>query len=157
MRGNPERLYKTTDHKWINFPEYIRTLVDQLMSSYQVEDHRIKYSIDMPEIVFDVNIVIPLGLIVNELVSNALKHAFPDGADGELRLAMNTRDDECILSVKDNGIGFPADLDIYDTETLGMIIVSSLVKQIKGQVETISKGGTEFLITFREEGLSKDT
>jgi PAS domain S-box-containing protein len=146
-----ERLYRSADLKNVNFSEYIRTLATQLFSSYEATGERVKLSINVPDMSVDVNTMIPCGLIMNELVSNALKHAFPGERDGRLKIEVFHEGGMYTLSVKDNGVGVPPDLDIHSTRTLGMQIINSLTRQLGGTVELVREGGTEFRITFREK------
>jgi PAS domain S-box-containing protein len=150
-----ERLYKTDDLSTVNFGEYIRSLATQLFRSYRINPSLVKLIIDVPDLGVDVNTMIPCGLILNELVSNACKYAFPDDRKGELSVMLDKRDDEYSLIVKDDGAGLPENLDIYNTESLGMQIVTALVKQIKGKLEVDKEGGTKFSVSFREKPIEQ--
>jgi two-component sensor histidine kinase len=151
-----EALYRTEDFRSIDASQYIRKLADKLFDSYRIGPSRIGLNIDVPSAVIDIDTMIPCGLIVNELVSNSLKHAFPDNMEGELFIGLyKTINDEFTLIVKDNGIGMPADLDIYKTVSLGMQIVTGLIKQIKGSLDVSREGGTEFKITFTHKNFRK--
>jgi Signal transduction histidine kinase len=97
----------------------------------------------------DVDPAIHCGLIINELVSNSLKHAFPRGKRGEIQIALSSDTDKKLtLVVGDNGIGFPKDLDFQNTESLGLQVVVTLVKKLKGTIELDRSSGTEFKIVF---------
>ena len=97
----------------------------------------------------DVNIGIPCGLIVNELVSNSFKHAFPDGREGAITVGIKKGSDgNNILSVADNGIGFPESIDFRKTATLGMQLINVLTRQMHGTITLEKNGGTAFIITF---------
>jgi PAS domain S-box-containing protein len=150
-----ERLYKTEDLSTINFGEYIRSLATQLFHSYKIDPSLVKLVINIPDLSVDVNTMIPCGLILNELVSNACKYAFPDDRKGELNIMLDKRDDEYSLTVKDDGVGLPENLDIYKTESLGMRIVTSLVSQINGKLSVDKEGGTKFSIKFKEKPFSQ--
>ena len=106
-----ERLYQSTDLKNIDFGEYIQTLAMELFRTYQIDPGCIKLNLNVEDLKLDINVAIPLGLIVNELVSNSMKHAFPDDKSGEIKIDFHILDDSYLLMVSDNGIGFPADLD----------------------------------------------
>ena len=96
-----------------------------------------------------IDTAVPCGLILNELVSNALKHAFPDGRAGEIRVELTADDERRVaLTVGDNGVGFPGDLDWRSTTSLGLQLVHTLVGQLEGSVEMHSNGGTKFKIQF---------
>lgn len=145
-----ERLYQTTDLKKIDFGDYIRTLSKELFRTYAGDFGLIDLKINVEDIFLDINAAIPLGLIVNELVTNSLTHAFPDGMRGEISVDFNTKEDHYEFSVKDNGIGFPYDLDFQKTASLGLQIVNSLTEQIFGEIELNRSHGTEFKITFKD-------
>lgn len=99
-------------------------------------------------IYLDLNTAIPCGLIVNELVSNAIKHGFPDGGQGEIKIDFKKIDDRYFLSVSNNGVRFPKDLDINNCTTLGLELISSLSKQLKGRLSLTREGITEFKLEF---------
>jgi two-component sensor histidine kinase len=104
-----EKLYQSEDMARIDFAGYIRTLIANLFHTFSVYD--IKLNVDVKDVFLDVNTGIPCGLIINELVSNSLKHAFHDGRKGEIQVGLyKEKDGEFTLNVRDNGTGFPADL-----------------------------------------------
>lgn len=150
-----ERLYRSDDMKKINFGEYIETLSNDLYHTYVLDPSRIKLNLDVEDAKIDINTSVPLGLIVNELVSNCMKHAFPNGMGGEINISFKKIDDHFLLDVKDNGIGFPEDLDYENTDSLGLQLVRMLVGQIDGEIELKNENGTEFKITFKEMYESK--
>ncbi len=145
-----ERLYQTTDLKRIDFGDYIRTLSQELFRTYAGDFGLIDLKINVEDIFLDINTAIPLGLIVNELITNSLTHAFPDGMKGEINVDFQRTDDHYEFTVKDNGIGFPYDLDFQKTASLGLQIVNSLTEQIFGEIELNRSHGTEFKITFKD-------
>ena len=146
-----EKLYQFTDLGKIDVAEYIRELAADLSSSYGVKTDGIKLETHVREVLLTINTAIPCGLITNELVSNSLKHAFPDAKKGKIRIDLFLDSDYMFtLIVSDNGVGFPKDLDFRNTETLGLQLVMTLVKQLKGTIELDRSGGTEFKITFAE-------
>jgi len=146
-----ERLYQSSDLSRIEFSQYLRNLTTHLFHSYQVDVSRVQLKIEADEVHLNINTAIPCGLIVNELVSNALKHGFPEGRSGELDIDLRrVAGDGYILRVKDDGVGFPEGLDFRKTETLGMQIISTLVEQIDGRLELSRKKGTAFQLEFNE-------
>jgi PAS domain S-box-containing protein len=146
-----ERLYQSSDLSRIEFSQYLRNLATHLFHSYQVDASRVQLRIEAEEVHLNVNTAIPCGLIVNELVSNALKHGFPEGRSGELDIDLRrVAGDGYVLRVKDDGVGFPEGLDFRKTETLGMQIVSTLVSQIDASIDLVRDKGTEFTIHFQE-------
>ena len=160
-----EKLYSSDDLKRINFGEYIRTLTTDLFHTYVTDPGLIKLDIDVDDVMLDINTAVPLGLIVNELVSNSMKHAFPglyraefadnagtgkDEVMDEINVNFKPERDYFVLIVKDNGIGFPEELDFKNTDSLGLRLVNSLTDQIRGCIQLKVDGGTEFKIKFKE-------
>jgi two-component sensor histidine kinase len=103
------------------------------------------------EVMMDINTMIPLGLIVNELLSNCLKHAFPDDRSGQIEIGFHYNHPKYRLSVNDNGVGFPENLDYKNTKSLGLRLVNILTDQIDGNIELKRDNGTEFTIEFEEK------
>ncbi|MEG3225495.1 MAG: hypothetical protein BME94_08340 [Methanobacteriales archaeon Met13] len=143
-----EKLYQSPDLAHINFREYIYSLLNGLLGSYGLNTDIIRPKIELKDFFLDLNIAIPLGLIVNEMVSNSIKHTFPDGARGEIRVKMNLKENNYILTVSDNGVGLPEYLDSENASTLGMKLIYSLSNQIDGNLEVFRNEGTEFRLTF---------
>ncbi|NJD56250.1 MAG: HAMP domain-containing protein [Nitrospirae bacterium] len=150
-----EKLYRSADLDRIDIKDYIGSLAKALFDSHSVSTGRISLTTDIENIALDIDTAIPFGLILNELISNSLKHAFPEGREGEIRISVRRTTvngaAECILSVRDNGIGIPADLDIQKVRSLGLQLVTSLAEhQLQGQIELDRTTGTVFRIRFRE-------
>jgi PAS domain S-box-containing protein len=146
-----EKLYQSKDLSRIDFGQYIQNLVVYLIDSYQVDSGRVRMKVDVRDAALDINTAIPCGLIVNELVTNALKYAFPGGRKGEVRVSLHPgADGRFTLTVGDNGVGWPRGADFRKTDTLGMQLVTMLVDQLDGAIELTSKPGTVFRISFRE-------
>jgi PAS domain S-box-containing protein len=146
-----ERLYQSADLSRIEFSQYLDNLASRLFHSYQVDADRIRLRLRSEEVFLNINTAIPCGLIVNELISNALKHAFPNGRRGEVAVELSRNENGgFLLRVSDDGVGFPKTLDFRRTETLGMQIVVTLVDQIDGTIEMGESGKTDFLIRFKE-------
>ncbi|EKQ55265.1 MAG: PAS domain S-box [Methanobacterium sp. Maddingley MBC34] len=145
-----ERLYRSTDLKRIDFGDYIRTLSNDLYHTYMPEKSRININMDLENLMVDINTTVPLGLIVNELITNSMKHAFKEG-EGEINIIFHKKGDEFTLIIGDNGVGLPADLDFRNTETLGLQLVNNLTAQIDGAIELERSHGTRFKITFKEQ------
>ena len=142
-----EKLYQSDNFGQVSLEEYLRSLTRDLFRSYGVGGVNLKLEVE--DIKVDVDSAIPCGLIVNELVSNALKYAFPLGREGQvhLKVAMVSRQ-QVALSVSDNGIGLPADMASRSANTLGFQLVHMLVKQLRGTLDIVKNGGTTFMITF---------
>jgi two-component sensor histidine kinase len=146
-----ESLYQSKDLARIDFAGYVRTLTRDLFRSYNVGPDVIKLNIEIKDVFLNVNTGIPCGLIINELVTNSLKHGFPDGRRGEIQIGLyEPKKGEFTLNVRDNGIGFPEDFDFQNTESLGLHIVISLVEQLDGTIELDKGETTSFTIGFGE-------
>jgi two-component sensor histidine kinase len=111
----------------------------------------VKLDINIKDIFLDLNSAIPCGLIVNEIVSNSLKHAFPDGRTGKIKIVMKSfNKNEIELTVSDNGIGIPDEVDFRDTKSLGLHLVSILAEdQLRGNLKLDKTKGTRFEIKFK--------
>ena len=142
-----EHLYQAEDLAHIDFGQYVRSLSSSLIRSFRPD---VSLKIDVQNVFFDIDTAIPCGLIVNELLSNCLKYAFP-GQAGEISVSVRRDGENCVLTVRDNGSGFPEDLDIHDTESLGLEIVTSQVDKLDGTIALVRSPGTTFTITFPEE------
>jgi len=151
-----ELLYQSNDLKRIDFGYYIRTLTNELFRMYVTDQSLIKLNMNVEEVMVDINTAIPLGLIVNELVSNSMKHAFPNDKSGEINIEFKFNKGIYTMIVDDNGVGFPVDYDIENTDTLGLRIVNSLTEQIEGKITIERVNGTKFTIVFREENYEND-
>ena len=151
-----ELLYQSNDLKRIDFGYYIRTLTNELFRMYVTDQSLIKLNMNVEEVMVDINTAIPLGLIVNELVSNSMKHAFPNDKSGEINIEFKSNKGIYTMIVADNGVGFPEDYDIENTDTLGLRIVNSLTEQIEGKITIERINGTKFTIVFQEENYEND-
>jgi len=130
-----DKLYQSTDLASIDFADYIRSLTGSLFRSHGASTEAIQLKIQAEDVLLGVDSAIPCALIINELVSNSLQHAFPDGSQGEIRIVLRSEQDQSLLIVSDNGVGLPEDLDLRTTETLGLELVRTLVDQLKGTIE----------------------
>ena len=146
-----EELYQRTDLARINLAEYIMGLAENLTSSYSITRDRIRLVLDLENEDMALDTAIPCGLMVNELISNSLKHAFPGESEGEISVSLHRLDSEWYsLSVSDNGTGLPRGLDYRKTGTMGMQLVVVLAEQMGAHLEYDGETGTSFTITFRE-------
>lgn len=144
-----EKLYQSKDLAKIDFSEYVRSLVSHLLHSYGGHLNHVNFQLNV-DALLSIDPAITCGLIINELVSNSLKYAFLDNPDtAEIVISFVVKG-HSILSIKDNGVGFPKDLDFRDTDSLGLQLVNSLVEQLEGTIELHNQKGTEFRITFDE-------
>jgi two-component sensor histidine kinase len=144
------KLYQSQDLAHINMADYIRELTAGLIKSYATSSQRISPRIDPSSVFLDMDMAIPCGLVINELVTNSLKYAFPEGRVGEIAVSLkNGSDHELELEVSDNGVGIPEGINPKNTSTLGLKLVTSLVQdQLDGKIELDRSQGTRFSITF---------
>jgi len=146
-----EELYQREDLARINMADYIQGLTRNLMASYFASDGRIKLTLDLADADIVLDTAIPCGLIVNELVSNALKHAFPGGRTGEVRVVLASKGEDIYeLTVSDNGVGLPDGLDYLRTKSMGMQLVVVLAQQLDADLRYGGGPGTTFSLTLKE-------
>jgi len=161
-----EKLYRSRDLVQVDFGEYTRSLVAFLVRSYRAYASPVALQVQADDVSLSIDAAVPCGLIVNELVSNALKHAFPPGRSKTLdetattdeskeptdQICVELRSDDhqrVTLTIADNGVGFPPDLDFRNAESLGLQLVNTLVQQLDGTIELIRRDkGTTFKVTF---------
>jgi len=169
-----EKLYQSEDMVSVDFSDYIQNLANYLFGAYSVGSGNISLKLDVDNVFLGMDTAVPVGIIINELVSNSLKHAFSEGESGEISICLKKEENgknndrgtgkvdtgteskigapgKCFsLIVRDNGKGFPEEIDFRETDSLGLQLVVSLVDQIEGSIELNTGGGTEFRIRFRE-------
>jgi hypothetical protein len=146
-----EKLYQSRDLGKINVEEYVRVLIGYLADLYRDQTKNIAIEIQVDRLSMDIDTAIPCGLIINEIASNAFKYAFAPEWSGKrvVRLGIHEREEGILtLEFSDNGRGIPDTLDIAASSTLGLRLVTMLVRQLKGTLELNRHGGTSFLITF---------
>ena len=145
-----EKLYQTRDLSRIDFSDYVKSLTSFLFRTYQTEGTRITLKLDLDRASLDVNAAIPCGLILNELVLNSLKHAFPGDRKGEITVGLHESEGGMIrLTVHDDGIGIPEGIEFGHTDTLGLQIISLLTQQLDGRIDIRRDGGTTFTLSFK--------
>lgn len=144
-----EQLYSSSDLGRINFADYIKRMALQLLASYNVGPKHIEYDINLHPLVLNLETAIPCSLILNELISNALKHAFKDRENGKIFIELK-KQDMYQLTVADNGIGLPQNMDWQKTNSFGWRLIRILTKQIKGQLQVTNDSGASFEISFAE-------
>ncbi len=146
-----EKLYRSQDLAQIDLSEYLENLVFNLFESYAIDDSRIQLDFDAEPILLNIETATPCGLIVNELVSNTMKHAFPDDREGTISIKCHqTETGEIHLIIGDNGIGFPEGLDFRNTSSMGFQVVCTLTEQLEGTIALEREQGTVFQLTFAE-------
>ncbi|MFA5191707.1 MAG: PAS domain S-box protein [Verrucomicrobiia bacterium] len=145
-----ETLYQSQNLAHVNFATYIENICSHLFRSYGPKAARVKLEPRLEDVTIDLDRAVSCGLIINELVSNAIKHAFPGGREGRIEVELRTTPEEqIILRVADNGVGLPPELDIHQTGTLGHQLVFMLVEKLRGAVEISRERGVAFHITFQ--------
>jgi PAS domain S-box-containing protein len=147
-----EKLYQSEDMISVDFADYIQNLANYLFGAYSVGDKNISLRLDVDNVFLGMDTAVPLGIIINELISNSLKHAFSEGESGEICVCLKKEENgNCFsLIVRDNGRGFPEEIDFRETDSLGLQLVITLVDQIEGNIELNADEGTEFRMRFRE-------
>jgi PAS domain S-box-containing protein len=149
MASIHESLYRSCDVARIDFATYIENLCSNLFRSYGVDRKRIALRLEVAHVELDLEQAIPLGLLLNELVSNALKHAFPENRCGCIFVSLRRTDEGRIeLTVADDGVGLPPDITMRRSQSLGLELVDLLTQQINGDLHDTSDGRTAFTVTF---------
>ena len=144
-----DRLYRSKNLSRIDFSDFIRSLTKNLFSLYGARIIKIRLIREIEDIYLDIHRAIPCAMIVQELLSNSLKHAFPGEREGEVVVKMKiNKDGKHELVVKDDGVGLSKEIDIHRTHTIGLQLVNRLVKQIDGYIELKRKNGATFTLTF---------
>jgi two-component sensor histidine kinase/tetratricopeptide (TPR) repeat protein len=145
-----QRLYQEENLKGINFKNYAQNLVESLQNSYHIERGRIVTQLEVEDISLDINSAIPVGLILNELITNSFKYAFPNGAKGILTIALKKEGNVLNLKFKDNGIGIPDGFDIDTSKSFGLKLVRSMATKLKADLKFNNTSGTEVVLQIRE-------
>ena len=144
-----EKFYQADDLTEINFGDYIEKLCHYLFQAYGDKTDRIRVRLDTEPIGLDMDTAMPCGLLINEIVSNSYKYAFPGGVSGEIAISFRRLEGKIALTIKDNGVGLPADFEVETSETLGMQLIQALTGQLDGSISLIREGGTGFTIIFQ--------
>ncbi|NYT20143.1 MAG: PAS domain-containing protein, partial [Methanosarcinales archaeon] len=145
-----EKLYQSKDLVSLDFADYIETLTDHLFHSYNVDQKNVKLVLNVEDVFLGMDTAVPLGIIINELTSNALQHAFGKGEKGEIEIDFKKVNEVFTLIIINTGEPFPEDIDFKNTESLGLQLVTNLTSQIDGEIKLDKTNGTKFKITFRE-------
>ncbi len=146
-----ENLYRSSDISVIEFYDYIKNLVDNLYITYGISIDRVKPVFEFRSIYLDIDTAIPCGLIINELISNCLKYAFPDLKKGIISINLIDKGKgDFLMTIKDTGVGIPEEIDFQNSTSLGLKLVKILSEQLGGKVDLIRKNGSEFRISFKQ-------
>ncbi|MDO9045655.1 MAG: CHASE4 domain-containing protein [Methanobacteriaceae archaeon] len=151
-----EKMYQSNDLSSIDFTDYVKNLIADITYAYGFDSSSLDITMDLNNYNMSIETVMPLGLIINELVSNSLKYAFQNKSSKKINIILEKLDnDQFKLEISDNGIGFPENIDFKNTSSLGLQLVNELVQQIDGQIEVFNKKGTNFIINFQEPEYKK--
>jgi two-component sensor histidine kinase len=143
-----EKLYSSHDLSKINLRTYLDNLLAYFNTSYALSEQNIIINKTIDHINLDMDYLVPCGLIVNEIIANSIKHAFQDNQGGQISIEASRNNDQCILTVKDTGVGFPEDFEIENSKSLGMQLIQGLTQQINGSIHIISNPGAYYTIAF---------
>jgi two-component sensor histidine kinase/PAS domain-containing protein len=144
-----ESLYQTKNFEGVNFTEYLSTLSKNLIHTYSVNSKKVKLVLNLSDLFLNLDLSIPCGLIINEIISNSLKYAFTNRMDGIIFVNLAIENEIVRIEVGDNGVGIPEHVDIKQTQTLGLQLVDTLIEQIDGTLELDRTNGTKFIIKFK--------
>lgn len=142
--------YQTDDLTGIYFNKYLQDLVIYIFDQYDLASKYIRHEIKTDDVILPIKIAIPCGLIVNELITNSLKHAFKDRNEGCIKVNLENLSGNYILSIEDNGIGFPEDFNLETNDSLGIMLVKLLSEQINGEMDINGINGIKFVLKFRQ-------
>jgi PAS domain S-box-containing protein len=146
-----EELYQSEELALVNFSDYLRRLTSGLMQAYDKAGKSIAVHYDMDDLCLGIDAAIPCGLIVNELLTNTIDHAFKGRQGGNVKIRFFRQGRKFLLGVTDDGIGLPEAIDVHSTETLGLHLVSTLTEQLKGGLTVTRDQGTSFILEFEEQ------
>jgi len=146
-----ENICESPKHGMADFLVYVRSLVEDIYRSQEVETNRIGLDIKVEDVFLDVDTATSCGLIINELVSNSIKHAFSGNRDGLIGINIHSDSNELTMIISDNGIGLSERIDFDNIDTLGLQLVKTLIGEIDAKIELKERNGTEFLIKFNHE------
>jgi len=144
-----EKLYPSGDERGVSFAGYVRDLAAHLRHSYAGKSESVELLVDVEEVSLSMDVSVPCGLIINEILSNSLKYAFPQGRRGTISVSLRRGEgDALVLTISDDGIGFPREIDFRNPATLGLRIVNILVEQLRGVLRMNPGSGTSYTISF---------
>lgn len=144
-----EAIYTTESFSQVRVDSYINKLIDKIFSTFSSSEQEIKLNVSSDNFYLEIDRLIPLALILNELLSNSFKYAFPGGREGEITLQLRKKGEEIHLLVSDNGVGFPGDLESRSAKSFGLTLVELFTKQLSGEVNTESQPGKGVTWTFK--------
>jgi two-component sensor histidine kinase len=148
-----ENLYQENNLVGVNTKDYFEKLVNSLLNNYNIDANKIQLTSDIDDVQLDVDVLIPIGLILNELISNALKYAFNDGADGKIHVTLKNETKHFLLMVSDNGIGLPENFEIAKSKTLGFKLIKSFSDKLKATLSILTEQGTTVKLIIPKEAI----
>ena len=146
-----EKLYRSADMAQVDFAEYLRELTENIISTLKPSSQRVDFVLDAEDISLSIDTAVPCGLLVNELITNAYKHGFPNGGPGTLTVTLRrAAEGRILLQISDTGRGIPDGVNLRETATLGMQLVFTLIDQLEGSIEIATRPGegAHFDLTF---------
>lgn len=147
-----ESLYRRDANDITSFNSYIKDLIPRLINTYQVDEQKVQLIMDLEDIELSIDESVPCGLLINELISNSLKHAFPNDLSGKITISMKKEEDgEIVLGVKDNGVGLPDTVIPQNQDTFGFLLIYTLVAQLEADLKVEAKKGLEFTIRWKSK------
>jgi two-component sensor histidine kinase len=147
-----QKLYQEQNLSRISLDAYIRELAQLLMENYASTTNPVELAVTTQEMHVLIDTALPCGLIVNELITNSLQHAFPDGKPGKIIVELQRlEDNEIVLQVSDNGIGLPQGFDVKQADSLGLLSINALARQLQGEVVFSGKQGVTCRVRFRDD------
>lgn len=148
-----EKIYESPDLERVDFSSYLMTLVADIYRSQGVDSNRIKREILVDDLFLDMDTATSCGLIINELVSNSINHAFPEERNGLIRIEMTRKGEEVSMEISDDGVGLPEKFDFDNLDTLGLQLVKTLVDEMEGEILFINGKGSKFILNFKHSNV----
>ncbi len=145
-----ENLYQSDSLKDVDFSFFISKIILQLFTAYNINKDKISTKVNLSNVSLNINLAIPIGLIINELLTNSMKYAFPDNRSGEITIDFKYDQGKYTLIIADDGVGFPDDYDHNNSKSLGLLLVNALTRQVQGKLALESSKGTKFTLTFHK-------
>lgn len=152
-----EKLYQSPNLTHVNIKEYIKSFIIDIFRLYDVNNNQITLKTGLEDIELNIETAIPLVLIINEIITNIIKYAFPQNQKGTIEIHLYSQIDQIVLKISDNGIGIPETINIENPETLGLTVIKALTTQLDGTIQLEKNPGTTYTITFKEQKYKKRT
>ena len=149
MSGIYEQLYSSGNFEEVNLAEYIKNLAGIIMKTYSVKSRHLSLVSNIAPVHLDLKRTVPLGLILNELITNTLKYAYHEGEEGDISIELTENNGQITMTVSDKGAGLPEGFDIKKSDTMGLSLVNMLAEQLNGNMKTANNGGTKISISFK--------